>query len=297
MIPYQIITVSVMVGILLLTGQASAGWVIDQVSGLPSGAVAEESRQQLILQANRMKTLIYEPAPVGTVGKPVSAFIWDFNAETVTQVDYQKRRYATAPFQDYFKMIQGPNQMEQAMKQMQEALKGLPPEQRKMMEQRMRSQMEQAQPPPQTAPAARVEIRKTDEQKIIAGHPAVRYDIVVDGSPDWAIWIANDITPWKEFDPKKLKRFGAEMAKAMGCVSGPRANAMDCVSGPGALGLHGDDPAWKPATEGYPVQMDTHGGGGGYRVIKAESRMVPAAEFQPPAGFARKTLQEMTATP
>jgi hypothetical protein len=28
-------------------------------------------------------------------------------------------------------------------------------------------------------------------------------------------------------------------------------------------------------------------------VVKAESRSIPAAEFQPPAGFARKTFQEM----
>jgi hypothetical protein len=39
--------------------------------------------------------------------------------------------------------------------------------------------------------------------------------------------------------------------------------------------------------------VDRSGGGGTVEVVKAESRTVPAAEFQPPAGFARKTFREM----
>jgi len=74
------------------------------------------------------------------------------------------------------------------------------------------------------------------------------------------VWIAQGITAWREMDPQKLQRFAAEMAKMAGC-------------GAGRAGAFGADPSWKLA--------------------KAESRAIPAAEFQPLAGFARQTLQEM----
>ncbi len=45
--------------------------------------------------------------------------------------------------------------------------------------------------------------------------------------------------------------------------------------------------------EGYPVRTVAAEGGMTVEVIRAESRGVSAAEFQPPPGFARRTLQEM----
>ena len=55
------------------------------------------------------------------------------------------------------------------------------------------------------------------------------------------------------------------------------------------------DPAWKLAAEGYAVRTVDHGAAGGavVEVVKAESRNVPAAEFQPPAGFKRQSLKEL----
>jgi hypothetical protein len=127
----------------------------------------------------------------------------------------------------------------------------------------------------------RIEIKKTGQQATIAGYPAVRYDVFADGKLDSELWIAKGITAWRELDQQKLERFGAEMAKLAGC-------------GPGGQGHPGADPSWKLAGEGYPVRtVDKSGSGGTVEVVKAESRAVPAAEFQPPAGFARKTLQEM----
>ena len=175
-------------------------------------------------------------------------------------------------------------QMAQAMKQMQESMKDMPPEQQKMMEQMMRSRMPQTEGAPQDCPESRVEMKKTGQQATIAGYPAVRYDILIDGKPDSELWLAKGIAAWRELDPQKLEKFAAEMAKLA-----PR-----CSRGQRQRGLRGDDPSWKLANEGYPVRtVHRSNGSTTIEVVKAETRTVPATEFQPPAGFTRKTFREM----
>jgi hypothetical protein len=281
MVSCRVVVCSILVSVFAWTSQASAGWVIDQVVK----GVGEGGRQQVMLQANRMKTLM-----LGADGEPVTAFILDLNAQTITQVDYVKRQYTTTTVQEFGQMMQGvqqavSEQMAKAMKQMQESMKDMPPEQQKMMEQMMRSQMPQTEAGPQDCPESKIELKKTGEQATIAGYPAVRYDVLIDGKPDSELWLAKGITAWREMDPQKLERFGSEMAKLA-----PR-----CGRAHGRFGLRGDDPAWKLANEGYPVRTVHRSAGGGVtvEVVKADTRLVPAAELQPPVGFAKKTLRDM----
>ena len=280
MFRYRVVPCSILASVLLWTGQASAGWIIDQVI---KGA-GEGARQQVVLQANRMKTVM-----LGEDADPFMAFILDLNADTITQVDYKKRHYITTTVQEFGQMMQGVQEavsghMAQAMKQMQESMKDMPPEQRKMMEEMMRSWMPKTEGAPQDCPESRVEMKKTGEQATIAGYPAVRYDVLIDGKPDSELWLAKGIAAWRELDPQKLKRFAAEMAKLA-----PR-----CGRGQRQRGFRGDDPSWKLAKEGYPVRtVHRSNGSTTLEVVKAETRAVPATEFQPPAGFTRQTLKEM----
>jgi hypothetical protein len=269
----------ILLGVFAWAVESRAGWIIDQaVKGGGEGA-----RQQVLIQADRMKTLFF-----GEDGKPALAFILDLDAQTITQVDYQHRHYVTSTVQEFVQVMRGAmelgsEQMAQAMKQMQEALKELPPEQRKMMEEMMHSRMPQGEPGTEACREPRMELRKTGQQATIAGYSAVRYDVLADGTLETELWIAKGITAWRELDPKKLERLSAEMAKLAGC--GP---------GKGRRGLPAHDPAWKLAHEGYPVRVVAGGGGDvTVEVVKAESRTVPMAEFQPPAGFARKSPREM----
>ena len=118
MIPIRVVACSILASVFVWTGQASAGWVIDQVlKGSGEGA-----RQQVVLQANRMKTLM-----LGKDGEPVTAFIVDLNAQTITQVMYHEHQYVTSTVQEFGQMMQGmqqemAGQMAQAMKQMQEEI-------------------------------------------------------------------------------------------------------------------------------------------------------------------------------
>jgi hypothetical protein len=254
-------------------GQASAGWIIDEVVK----GRGEDSRQQVMLQANRMKSLTF-----GKGGRAVAAFILDLNSETITQVDYEERHYVTAPIQEYVQTIR--SAMTGAMKQIEDALKDVPPEQRKMAEQLMRSQIGQSGLAAQECREPRMELRKSGQQATIAGYPAVRYDVLADGKLGSELWIAKGIPAWRELDPQKLERFAAEMARLAGC--GPSR---------GPKGPPGVDPSWKLVSEGYPVRtVDRGGSGGTLEVVKAEGRTLSAAEFQPPPGFRRKTLREMT---
>lgn len=254
-------------------GQASAGWVIDQV--VKGGD--EAGRQQVALQANQMKTLV-----LGSDGKPQMAFILDLNAETFTQVNYQERSYTTAKVQEYAQMLQGA--MKGAMGAMDQAMKDMSPEERQMMEQMMGSKMPQAGPKPGACREPRIEMRKTGQQATIGGYPAVGYELVADGKAESELWIAKGITAWKELDPKKLERVMGELVKAA-----PR-----CGSASGRQSGRGEDQAWKLAGEGYPVKTVARSGSGAtVEVVKAESRAVPASEFQPPANFTRQTLSEM----
>lgn len=280
MVRYRVVVFSLLAGVLLWTGQASAGWIIDQVT---KGG-GEGDRQQVMLQTDRMKTVM-----LGGDGKPAMAFIVDLNAGTITQVNYEGRDYVTAAVQEYAQIMQGAQQivsaqMARAMKEMQGTMEGMPPEQRKMMEEMMRSRMSQAPSGREDCREPRIEVKKTGQQATIAGYPAVRYDLLADGKPESELWLTNGITAWREMDPQKLDRFGAEMAKLA-----PR-----CGPARSRYGAFREDPAWKLVKEGYPVRIVDRGGSGTMiEVVKAEQRTVPASEFQPPAGFTRKSLQEL----
>src|SRR3990172_5110848 len=95
---YRVVACGALASIFVWTGQASAGWVIDQV--MKGGS--EGTRQQVLLQANRMKTLM-----LGEDGAPVAAVILDLNAETITQVDYKRKHYISTTVQQFGQMIQG----------------------------------------------------------------------------------------------------------------------------------------------------------------------------------------------
>ncbi|HLE42823.1 MAG TPA: DUF4412 domain-containing protein [Methylomirabilota bacterium] len=260
-------------------GDAAAGWVIDQAV---KGGPGEGARQQILVQANRMKTV-----SLGPDGRPQQAFIMDLDAETLTQVDYGERRYVTATIEEYVQAMTGAAQaaaghMAEARQQMEQALKDMPPEQRKMMEQMMRQQMPQGGGPGAAGCVEpRREVRKTGQQATIAGFPAVRWEVLADGKVQSEVWVAPSLGVARELDARKLQQFGAAMSKVSAC-------------GPGQGAGRASDPGWKLVAEGYPVRtVVPEAGGTTVEVVKAESRAVPPTEFQPPGGFARKTLREM----
>ena len=267
------------------TTPASAGWVIDQVM---KGGGDDNNRQRMFLQQNRLKTLVMDGANV------TNAVVMDLDAQTITQIDYKQRAYTTATAAEYAalmrqgfeKMGEAAGQMQSQMKELEEQLKNLPPEQRRqieaMMKQAQGAQRSPAQPQakPEDCTPDKVDVKRTGKNITVAGYEASGYQVFTNGKLDSEVWIAPAITAAREIDPQKLERMMKEMMKALPHCP-PRGQ------------MFGADPMWKLMKDGYPVRSVDKDGGSVIEVVKAESRSLGATEFQAPAGFARKTLQEM----
>ena len=261
--------------LMVLTAAApgEAGWVIDQVSRTAGGA---ETTQQVLVQANRMKTAVLVD------GKPASAVVLDVEGRTLTQIDYQGRHYFTSTVEEFRQALAGAQQT--AGERMEEALRSLPPERRRMIEEMMRRQGVQAGSPAPAAPCPEpraLEVRPTAERETIAGYPARRYDVLADGEPRSQVWVAAGIAAWRELDRDKLQAFAEELSRFAACQPGR-------VPG----GVLGGDDAWKLMGEGYPARV-VRARGGSTEVVKAQERALAAAEFEPPAGFARRSLGDL----
>jgi hypothetical protein len=258
-----------------------AGWVIDQVV---KGRGMDGSTQRLFLQANRLKVVHNEGALT------TQATVMDLDAQTITQIDYQQRTYTTATAKEYadlmrdgFKtMGEQMGQMQSQMKELEEQLKTLPPEQRRAVE----AMMKQAQQgpagstgKPEECVPDKVDVKGTGKRMTVAGYDASGYQVFSNGDLDSEVYIAPGITAVREIDPRKLERMVSEMMKAM-----PQCSTRG--------GMFGADPMWKLMKDGYPVRS-VGKDGGIIEVVKAESRSLGANEFEPPTGFARKTLKEM----
>jgi hypothetical protein len=254
---------------------ASAGWIIDEVEK------ENDTQGQVFIQANRVKSVM-----LGADQKPESAFIIDLEAQTITEVNYEEQYYATGSFQEYSDIVrhlveQGKQETAQMMQEMQESLKSMPPEQRQAMEEALRKDTEAGQ----ECREPRFETRRTNQQATVAGHAAVRYDVLADGKLEWEYWIAKGITAWQELNPQKLERF-VSIWKAMGG---------SCSFGPSGGALFVAEPWLQLLREGYPVRIVAVDGSYKNEVVKAENRSIPGTEFQPPASFVRKTFRETLA--
>ena len=145
------------------------------------------------------------------------------------------------------------------------------------------SRMPQAGSAPQECRTPKVEIRRTGQEATIAGYRTAQYEVLADAKLESEVWIAKDLTAWRELDPKKLQRFGTEMAKIARCAPGQSR-----------AGFGAADQSMQLALEGYPVRTVSKSGGKvTTEVVKAATRALPAAEFEPPAGFTRRGLRDM----
>lgn len=274
-------------GLLAMAAPAWAGWVIDQVT---KGGGDERQDHRLMMQANRLKQVSLEG------GRTTQAMVMDLDAQTITHIDYKERSFMTATAQEYaaamsqsFQMMGDTmgKQMQETMKEMQDGLKDLPPEQRRQAEAMIREMQKNAaktqggrQLKPEDCAPDKVDVKSTGRKITVAGYDASGYQVFTNGKLDSEVWIAPGITAVREIDPKKLERMMTDMMKALPQCP-PRGQ------------MFGADPMWKLMKDGYPVRTVDKEGGQVTEVVKAESRSIAAAEWEPPAGFARKTLKDM----
>lgn len=182
--------------------------------------------------------------------------------EKIYTVNAEKKTYTEMTFAE---MEAFANKMKSQMggvkDQLREKLKDLPPEQRKLMEEKMGAYM-------QNAPTdQKVDLKLTGEQKVIAGHPCKKYSASQAGKELASFWVASDV---RGFD--NMRKDWMEFSKRMVSMSGMSALA---------------DAYQK--IDGFPMETDAAGGVTSV-VTKVENRSTPAGEFEVPSGYTRTTL-------
>ncbi|MBI3329199.1 MAG: DUF4412 domain-containing protein [Nitrospinae bacterium] len=253
---------------------ACAGWVLEQIEYANPGA--ERTRTVQYISKNRLKT----------VGAG-NTFIMDLHQNGFTASDQENRVYWSGTVHEYIQEVQTFQQTasDLARQQMEEALKDLPPDQRRAMEEVIKQREGPGVPPPAQQPAKRpqVTVERTQETTLIAGYKATKAMVYADGKPYQEVWLANGIDLKGDLDLKRMRGLQAKLSKAI-MPESPGGQAVE------------EDPAYeKMLDEGYPVKIVELGERGEpesvTEVVRVEQRDIPDKEFQPPEGYRRIDLR------
>jgi hypothetical protein len=254
---------------------ASAGWVIEQIEYANLGA--EGTRTLQYISKNRLKT----------VGDG-NTFIMDFAKNLFIAADQENRVYWSGTVDAYVQEVKAFQQAanDLAREQMAEAMKEMPPDQRKAMEdllQQMPS-FNASSPSPPAAKRLAVKIEPTAETATIAEHQATKIMVYADGTPYQEVWLAKGLTMKADLDLKRLRGLQAKLTQAI-MTNTPTRQAVE------------EDPAYEQLLEqGYPIKIIELGEGGEpesvTEVVRLDKRDIPEREFQAPEGYRRIDLRE-----
>jgi hypothetical protein len=253
----------------------SAGWVIEQIEYANLGAEGTSTRQYIA--KNRLKT-------VGDA----NTFIMDFAKNLFIATDQENRVYWSGMVDEYVREVKSFQQAanDLAREQMEEAMKEMPPDQRKGMEdllQQMRS-ANASSPSPPAAKRPAVKVESSAETAMIAGHKATKYMVYADGKPYQEVWLAKGLTMKADLDLKRLRGLQAKLTQAI-MIDLPSRQAVE------------EDPAYEQLLEqSYPLKIVELGEGGEpesvTEVVRIDKRDIPDREFQVPEGYRRIDLHE-----
>jgi len=254
---------------------ASAGWIIEQIEYANLGA--EGTRTLQYISKNRLKM----------VGDG-HTFMMDFAKNLFTAADQEHGVYWSGTVDVYIQEVKAFQQAanDLARAQMVEAMKDMPADQRKAMEDLLQ-QMPSANTSLPSPPAARrpgVTIEPTAETATIAGQQASKIMVYADGKPYQEVWLAHGLTMQADLDLKRLRGIQTQLTQAI------MANL------PNRLAVE-EEPAYTQLLEqGYPIKIVELGEGGEadsvIEVVRIDKRDISEREFQAPEGYRRVDLRE-----
>ena len=221
--------------------------------------------QQMSMAGDKLAATVQES------GRP-SQVIWRGDKQTLYSIDPATKSYYAI---DKATMTAVSEQVSGAMKQMQDELAKLPPEQRAQAEKMMGNMGGAASGPS-------IEVKSTGEKQTIQGYPCTRYDVLLGGKRTSEMWVAGwsavKVTKDDMGALRSMSTFFEDMVK-----SNPMLRNM-ATSG----AFQGMD-----RVDGFPVLVRHFDGD---KVVEemtlkgVERRAVPASTFDIPAGYARKEL-------
>ncbi len=176
-------------------------------------------------------------------------------------------------------------QMKDAMQQMDEMMKTLPPEQRAMAEQMMKQQMPGLQP----APDAPSKLQKTGKSDTINGYECEYYEILRDGRKIREICVAK----WGDIDGGEE---AVDAMMGMGKFFESMHDAFAEASGTDFMGKQQEMFAHMRQLGGFPVYSKDYDDSGtleGESTLKSSSsKAIDAAMFEPPEGYRRQEMMQ-----
>lgn len=173
-------------------------------------------------------------------------------------------------------------QVNQAMAQMQEALKDVPAEQRAMLEQMMKQRM------PEQAPPARSkrELRKAGDRAEKAGYPCVKYELLDAGRVIRELWV----TDWDNIEG------GDDVVDAFEGMADFFREMLDAMPDMGQDRSGMGDNFFEHMRElgGFPVFVREFGNDGslaGESTLRSVRRQTLDPDvFEPPSGYKRRSM-------
>jgi hypothetical protein len=207
--------------------------------------------------------------------------IYNAERQEMIAIDHGAQEYYVI---DQAMMNQMASQVSEAMKQMQEALAAMPPEQRALAEQMMKQQM----PQPQVEAGVPVELKKTGKSDSLAGYDCDYYDVMQEGRRIREICM----TGWDDIEE------GREVAAAMMELAGFFESMRKAFAGAGGMGVMDRQQemfTYMRDLNGYPILARDYDATG---ALKTESKLrsaghvdLSAALFEPPESYRQQALQ------
>lgn len=181
--------------------------------------------------------------------------IFRMDQEKIYTVKPEDKTYYVMTFKD---IEQVGKKVNAEMAKLEEQMKQMPEEQRKMMEQMMGDRMPGKKKP------HKFDVKKTGEKRAISGYACVKYVVTDNGKQSMTLWVTPEVKAFAMMrddmleQTKRMAAFAQEMGGGM-------VEAMQKI-------------------DGFPIevemsdQMTT-------RVTKLEQRSIAASEFEIPAGY------------
>jgi hypothetical protein len=188
-----------------------------------------------------------------------TATIFRLDRKVIISVNERNQTYSEMTFDEIEARLKEKGAgADKQMEAMKEKMKGLPEEQRKMMEKAMGGKM------PGGASDVPVTVTTTTETKTISGYTCTQYVVHQGEKTVMSIWATKAIAGYAEMQ-KELSEFGRRMASLNAANGTSLADAMKQVIG-------------------FPIQTQI-GETLTTTVMKVESRATPANAFEVPAGY------------
>ncbi len=186
--------------------------------------------------------------------------------EKIYTVNVKDKTYSVSTFAELEEMGK---KMNAQMDQMQEQMKNMPAEQRKMMEKMLGGKMAGSQK------ESKIDVVKTGEKKSISGFACTRYSVKREGKEEVSLWVTQDVRGFSAMRQDML-----EQTKRMASMT--------------PSGLKGLSEAMMKI-DGFPIVTEM-GTMMKSTVTKIEMKSVAASEFEVPAGYTKvenKGLKDM----